>query len=243
MLKFRNLLKRVEKPKHIAIVTKGKTLWAIIHNTEIDKVYQKSFEIINSLLAEIVKQDIPVITFYLLATEIKDIKQFSTLTDALNTFFISITSKELIHKNRIKISVLGRWYDLPGRVVDSIKQAIEITKDYDNFFLNFCINYDGQEEILNAVKLISKQVQTGKIDPNFITKETIKDNIYSSYFIPPELIIINGYEKSTSGVLLWDSARSHIYFTNKLWPDFSKADLLAAIKDFEKTQKLLEKFK
>ena len=84
------------------------------------------------------------------------------------------------------------------------KQVIESTKDYDFFFTNFCINYSGHDEIVDACRLIARQVKAGKIDPNSISRETIKENLYSSYFIPPDLIIKNG-KATISGLLLWDS--------------------------------------
>ncbi|MBW2993613.1 undecaprenyl diphosphate synthase family protein, partial [Candidatus Woesearchaeota archaeon] len=139
-----------------------------------------------------------------------------------------------IHKNKIKISALGKWYDIPSRALDSIKETIAETKDYDTFFLNFCINYDGQAEIVDACKMIARQINANKLDVDSITKETIKDNIYASYFLPPDLLIKTGKKKTTSGILLWDSPNTEIFFTKKNWPDFSKSNLMSAVREFQK---------
>ncbi len=225
---------RLKLPKHIAIVTEGKTIWAKKHNVDIQEAYKKSFLIIRSTTLSAIKMDIPILTFYLLGPNMKDLEQFSILMDSLKDFFADISKRDFIHKSRVKVTVFGKWYDLPGRVVESIKKAVDETKDYDDFFVNFCINYSGHDEIIDAVKLIARQVKAGKIDVDAISSNMIKENIYSSYFLPPDLIIVNGLQKSIGGLLLWDSAKSQVYFTGQLWPDFDRTFFMDAIKDYQK---------
>jgi len=240
--KFRDILKKEEDdiiqfklPRHLALVTKGKHIYAEKHKITIEQVYQKSNIIILSTIASSVKLKIPITTFYLLSTDSRQLEHFSTVVDSLTEFFNDLANKELIHKNQIKASVFGKWYDLPGKFVDSIKNLIEKTKEYDSYFVNFCINYNGQEEIVDAVKLMSRQIKAGKLDPELINKEMIKENTYSSYFLPPDLVIING-SKRISDLLLWDSPNAKVYFTNKLWPDFDRIELMDAIKEYQKSE-------
>ena len=142
----------------------------------------------------------------------------------MSDFFDGISNSPVIQNNKVKVSIFGKWYNLPGKAVESIKKIIEGTKDYDGFFVNFCINYYGQEEIVDACKLIAKQVELGKIDSEMITKDTIKENIYSSYFLAPDIILIYGERKMT-GLLLWDSANSRIEFAGKSFMEFDEKDL------------------
>src|SRR3989338_5171483 len=200
-------------PRHIAIVTKGKHVYAEKHSKPIQQVYDKSNLIILSTIKEIVRLNIPIATFYLLSTRAKELPNFSDVTDSLADFFSSLCENNLVVNNKIKISFIGKWYDFPGKLVNSIKRVIDKTKDYDSFFVNFCINYDGQQEIVDAVKLIAMQIRAGKLDP--------------------DLIIING-SKRTSDLLLWDSSNAKVYFTNKLWPDFDKLELMDAIREYQK---------
>ena len=111
---------------------------------------------------------------------------------------------------------------------------LESTKDYDSFFVNFCINYNGQDEIVDACKILSMQVKTEKIGLDAISKDNIKDNLYTSDFLPPDLIIKNGIKQRFGGLLLWDSINASIYFTKKNFPDFDKDDFKDAINAFEK---------
>ena len=109
----------------------------------------------------------------------------------------------------------------------------EETRDYDQFFLNFCVNYDGQDEIVDACKLIGKKIQAEKMDPDSLSKDAIKENLYSSYFLPPELMIVMNGKKNLSGFLLWDSIQASIYFSDKNWSDFSANDMIKAIAQFQ----------
>ena len=97
------------------------------------------------------------------------------------------------------------------------------------FFVNLCINYDGQEELIDSFRIIARKIKSSTLDPDSITKEEIKENVYSSYFIPPDVIIITGKRKFFGGFLLWDSIKSKIYFSDILWPDIKIDDLISII--------------
>lgn len=239
--KFKALGKREinDNPRHIAITMHGVEKWAGGNKVSLEEASKKSFFIVRNTIRSQIKLDIPILTFYLLPESMKeDTEQFVQLINAAALFFNELPDSGLVKENRIKISVFGKWYSLPDRVIEPIKKTIEMTKDYDNFFVNFCINYSGQEEIVDACKLIARQVQAGKLDPDKVDKEMVKENIYSSYFLPPDLIIKNGLKKQ-SGLLLWDSVGSTIYFTGKGWPDFDRTVLMEAIAEFKKTIKIL----
>lgn len=225
----------IKVPRHIAITTDGVEKWALKNNISFEEAYKRNFLILKSTIKLQVKFKIPILTFYILDRNIdKESEAYPHVLDAIVDMFNDILKSDFMNENKIKISVLGKWYHLPGRVVDSIKKAIDGTKDYDGFFVNFCINYDGQEEIVDAIKILGMKIKSGRLDPDLIDKDSIKENLYTSYFLPPDLMIKNGSGKDTSGFLLWDSVNTKICFTNKLWPDFDKIEFIDAIKDFQK---------
>jgi len=237
--RFRLMLRLEEKEglkkklvKHIAITTEGIEFWAKKNNKTLEQSYKKSFVIIRDIISLIIRSNIPLITFYISPKEIKRDESFNIFVDELVSFLNNMKGSELLHKNKAKVSALGKWYDMPGKAVEAVKSIIDETKDYDCFFLNFCINYEGQEEIADACRLIARQIKADKIDVDSITKETIKENIYSSYFLPPDLIINNGLQRNNSGLLLWDSIYSEMHFTGKPFPDFTKQDFLNIIKKY-----------
>jgi len=197
-------------PKHLAFTTVGLKL-----NPE------KGFQVINQLINQQINHKIPVFTFHI--THRSD-PEPQTLT-ALTKFLESEELKNKINQHKIKITALGKWYSLPSQTLEAVKKIIDETKDYDNFFLNLCLNYSGQEEIVDSCKLIIKQIFANKLSESAITKETIKENIYTSYFIPPNIIIKSGTEQKQTSFLLWDSVGAKLHFTKKPFPEFTVEDL------------------
>ncbi len=214
-------------PKHIAIVVDGCEEYAEQKKKSLDEIYETEFLNIKNIIKISTKLDIPILTFH------SRNKVSGTEVDHLIKFFELILNWDFITENQVKISVLGKWYDLPERLLEPIKKIISETKDYDKFFVNFGINYSGKEEIVDACKLIAQQVKLDKITADKIDKATIKENIYSSYFLPPDLMIITGSKKTTGGLLLWDSSETKIHFSNVLWPNFGKDNFLKSIQKFQ----------
>ena len=165
---------------------------------------------------EFLKRKIPILTLNLPETDF----------DKLNRIIALISSWEKIHSEKIKVNFFGKWYDLAWRVVGEIKNLIDETKDYDGFFLNLCIAYDGQEEIVDACRLLAKQAKIEKISPDNISKTDIKDNIYTSAFMPPQKIFILGGRKSIGGFLLWDSEKADIIFLDKHFDNINTEEIL-----------------
>lgn len=226
------MLSSNDNPKHIALMVSGQML-AKTDLKSITEFYRKKFAKIRWIMDIQIRRNIPIMTVYVLSPSVKNSEHFSLIMDKLAEFFDGLKSNEEVQRNKVKISVLGKWYDLPGRVIDSIKAVIDETKDYDSFFLNLCINYDGREEVVDACKMVARKIQAGKFDPESIDKETIKDSIYSSYFLPPDLMIKTGKEKKLRGFLLWDATESHIYFSGKDWLQFNEKDFDRAVSDWK----------
>lgn len=215
---------------HVGIIIDGNLSWAKEHNQDLPKTFKRAFIILKEILDEQLKIGIPVLTIYTPFSKTNE--DFFVMIDSFVEFMNSLASQGFFDNNKIKVSVFGKWYDMPPRIVEPIKNLITTTKDYDKFFLNFCINYNGQEEIVDACKLLARQVKLGKIEPEAIDKSVIKENIYSS-FLPPDLVIITGKKPRTQSFLLWDSAHSNLYFTSVLWPDFTKKLFLEALKSIK----------
>lgn len=204
-------------PKHIALTVEH------VGNEDRQLLMEATASNFKSILQILVKLNIPIVSVYFHET---DSEFFSHL-------FQELYEWTFLNENQIKVSVVGKWYSLPAKCIDEVKSVLNLTKDYDRFFLNLCVSYDGQEEIVDACKLIAMQVKSGKLDPDKIDKTTIKENIYASYFLPPNLIITTGLSKQLRGFLLWDSAGSKVYFSNKNWLDFTRSDLLRGIEYFQ----------
>jgi len=214
------------KTNHIAFLCRGSAEWAIKKKKPVREGYLKAFENILELMKLQIKKNIPIMTFYVTPLSIERPDEYSVLIDEINLFFESLIKNDFIHKNKIKVSILGKWYNLPAKSIETIKNMIDSTKDYDSYFANFCISYDGQEEIVDSCKMIGRRIKLGKFDADSITKDTIKEDLYSSYFMPPNLIFVSGKKCTMDGFLLWDSVNSEIIFLKKNFPEVKISNIL-----------------
>jgi undecaprenyl diphosphate synthase len=221
---------------HVAITTNGVEEWRNKNNKDLEQSYVKAFDVIRGLINIQLKRKIRIMTFYVLGERKveKNSDEYKIFVRVMQKCLDKLLSNSIIADNQIKLSFIGRWYDLNSDVVETIKHAIDETKDYDNFFVNFCVNYNGHQEIVDAARLIARKVKVGKLDPEVITIETMKENLYTSNMMPPDLIIKNGRGNRVNGFLLWDSLNAHLYFSEKSFIEFSEEDLVKAIADREK---------
>ena len=140
---------------------------------------------------------------------------------------------EFVNENigvQTRVSILGQWYN--SDFVDIAKKMINSTEAFDQNFLNLLVKYDGQVEILSSIKVLIKKIALKKISLKELNLENVKESIYSSYFITPDVIIQTGKPRF-SGSFLWDSKSSCIYFTKKSWLEFSIADINKAKEFYE----------
>jgi len=210
---------------HVAITMHGTEKWILQHSAIEEYAFRKAFEKIRDIIIYQVNNKLRIVTFYV--QESKNSVMMKVMQEELD----KLLKESIIADNQVKLSFVGRWYALNNEIVETIKYAIDETKDYDNFFVNFCVNYSGQDEILEAVQLIARKVKADKLDPELVTKEIIKESLFTSNMMPPDIIIRNGSGKSLEGFLMWDSAHAHIYFSGKSFIDITAADIDAAIED------------
>ena len=142
-------------------------------------------------------------------------------------------SKRADTKN-IKVKVLGDISALSEKMQKSINRCMEKTKDNTGLTLNVAINYGGRDEIIKAVRKISKQVKEGNLQVEEITEETISNNLYTAGQPDPDLLIRTSGELRTSGFLPWQIVYSEFLFIDKNWPDFEEKDLDEAIEIYKK---------
>lgn len=141
-----------------------------------------------------------------------------------------IDNLEKYNKNNIKVKVIGQRERLPKSLQEAIKKTEEITKNNSNLFLNLAISYGGKWDILNAVKNIIKE----GIEPDKIDEKLFEEHLSTAELPMPDFIIRAGGEMRMSNFVLWQAAYSELYFSPKLWPDFTEKDLDIALEEFDK---------
>jgi tritrans,polycis-undecaprenyl-diphosphate synthase [geranylgeranyl-diphosphate specific] len=184
------------------------------------------------------KIGVKVLTIYALSSEnLKRSKEELAFHFGLHKKYLKdwLLDSDEFDNNKVRFRVLGRKELLPKDEQEIIEKAEEKTKDYSDLYLNVCIAYNGQDEIVDAVKKIIKK----GIDPEIITRETIKQNLYTYDLPVPDMMIKTGMnpEKRISAFLLYDIAYSELFFTPTLWPDFSTEELDRLIGEFNQRER------
>ena len=212
-------------PMHIAISTGGVKKWSRENKKDFSRTIKKHLALLDELIDMQLKYRNRVLTVHLSELEPEIIEESKE-------FFKHLINDERIKNNQMRVFIIGQWYELDSELSEVFKELMEKTKDYDKFFVNFCINYDGQEEVLSAIKLIVRKILAEKLKEEDLSNDVIKQNIYTSYFPPPQLIIETDWKYS--GLLLWDSKGTLIYFTKKPWLQFEKRYYEKAINFYNK---------
>ena len=139
--------------------------------------------------------------------------------------------------DRVKVKVIGRREDLSQAMNDQIDLVESLTADHDQFLLNIALSYGGRAEIIDAVKRIAGEVQSGDIQIEEIDEQRFSDYLYTVGVPDPDLIIRTSGEERLSGFLLWQSAYSELYFTEVYWPAFRMIDFWRAIRIYQQRER------
>lgn len=222
-------------PTHIAIIPDGNRRWAKKHQLEAWFGHKQGTEGLEKLLAVVIDLGIPHLSFWGSSKDNLKKRSKQEVAFLLKLFkerFLELSKSEVVHKNQIRINILGDWQEqFPEDVKASLNQAIENTKNYSKFFLNFFIAYSGTGEVLDAIKCIAERAR--KDLSLEIDKNLLKKCLLTCELPPVDLMIRTGGEPHLSdGFMMWDTADAQLYFLDKLWPDFDKNDFRIAIEDY-----------
>ncbi|MCL2688159.1 MAG: polyprenyl diphosphate synthase [Methanobrevibacter sp.] len=227
-------------PKHVAIIMDGNRRFSKIQgNINVVKGHEIGVDTLEKVLDWCIDLGIEIVTAYAFSTE--NFNRPEDEVEGLMNLFIKnfkrIVSHEKIHKNEVKVKVVGRIDLLPESVREAILEAEESTAHYNKRLFNLAIGYDGRLEIIDAIKKIVMEVEDGKIAIDKIDENLVSKNLYTAGLEDPNLIIRTSGEERLSGFLLWQSSYSELYFCDSLWPELRKTDFLRAIRDYQQRER------
>lgn len=222
-----------EVPCHLGIIMDGNRRWAKEKALPSIEGHRKGAEKVKQIAGYCKTKGIKVLTLYSFSTENWNRAQEEVdFLMRLGGIFLEKEIKEL-HADGAKLFVIGQKEKLPVSLQEKIGQAEDLTKNNRNLTLVFAISYGGRAEIAQAVKKMLQE----NISPDDVTEEKIGNHMYTSGLPDPDLIIRTSGEQRTSGFLLWQSAYSEWYFTEKYWPEFSEDDLDEALAEYARRQR------
>ena len=230
---FLEKLDKENLPKHIAITMDGNGRWAKTRGKFRVFGHENGVKAVRNTVEAAAELGIKYLTLYAFSTENWNRPKLEV--DALMTLLISTISKETktLMDNNIRLSAIGNLNDLPKNCQRELQEAIDKTKGNNRTTLILALSYSSKWEIINAIKQIVK---------DGISEDDINEEMFSQYLttkgVPnPELLIRTSGEQRISNFLLWQISYSELYFTEKLWPEFSKEDLYEAIFEFQQRER------
>ena len=229
-------LKPEKMPKHVAIIMDGNRRYSKIQgNMDVVKGHEIGVDTLEKVLDWSIELGIEIITAYAFSTENFNRPQHE-VEGLMNLFVINfkrLVTHEKIHKNEVKVQVVGRTELLPDNVKEAIEEAEKATEHYTKRLFNIAIGYDGRLEIVDSIKKIIEDVQAGKITIDDVDENLVSQNLYTAGLDDPNLIIRTSGEERLSGFLLWQSSYSELYFCETLWPELRKVDFIRAIRSYQ----------
>ena len=185
-------LKPEKMPKHVAIIMDGNRRFSKLQgNMDVVKGHEIGVDTLEKVLDWSIELGIEIITAYAFSTENFNRPQHE-VEGLMNLFVINfkrLVTHEKIHKNEVKVKVVGRTELLPDNVKEAILEAEEATKHYKKRLFNIAIGYDGRLEIIDSFKKIIKDVQDGKISIDDVNEDLVSKNLYTEGLDDPNLII------------------------------------------------------
>jgi undecaprenyl diphosphate synthase len=224
-------------PRHIAIIMDGNGRWARRRHLPRVAGHKAGVRAARSVIETCARLGIPALTLY--AFSVENWRRPKSEIDFLMRLLREYLRKELpvIHKNNIRLSVIGRPAQLPQEVRDDIAEAMRVTAGNSGMRLVVALNYGGRTELVDAFNAILDHVRHNGIDTFRVDEQTIAQHLYTAGLPDPDLLIRTSGEMRVSNFLLWQIAYAEIYVTETLWPDFTRARLLEALLDFQKRER------
>jgi undecaprenyl diphosphate synthase len=228
---------REKLPRHIAIIMDGNGRWAQKNAMRRVLGHKKGAEAVRNVVKTCRELGIRYLTLYAFSVEnwLRPEEEVKALTLLLENYLKE--ELEEMMDNDIRLTAIGDLEALAGGVKKVLYKAMEKTSENKGMFLNLALSYGGRDEIVDGVRKIVRDFKNGTIQETNITKDMLSRYLYLPELPDPDILIRTSGEYRLSNFLLWQLAYTELYFTDVLWPDFSREDLLEAIADYQRRER------
>ncbi|MDD6160346.1 MAG: isoprenyl transferase [Oscillospiraceae bacterium] len=220
-------------PRHVAIIMDGNGRWAKRRGLPRTAGHASGAETFRRIATYAKNIGLDYLTVYAFSTENwkRPREEVEAIMKLLEKYLCEAV--ESMARDRIKMAFFGDLSPLSPRLQALCRETEEISKGYEGFQANICLNYGGRDEIVRAARAYAADCLEGRADPNHLTEADFGAYMFSRGVPDPDLVIRPSGEVRISNFLLWQSAYAEFYFTDVLWPDFSEKELLKAIADYQ----------
>lgn len=224
-------------PRHVAIIMDGNGRWAKQHAMGRIRGHKKGAKAVKTPVTACREMGIQYLTLFAFSSE--NWGRPAAEVDALMSLLGDYLDKEAatLMKQKIRLTTIGETERLYAPVRAKLLEVMKMTELNDQMVLNLALSYGGRYEIMIAVKKMIADCQKGKLNVEDLDQDMMGHYLYTCNMPDPDLLIRTSGEYRISNFLLWQLAYTELYFTDVLWPDFSKNDLLKAITVYQKRER------
>jgi len=224
-------------PKHVAVIMDGNGRWAQKRRLSRINGHKNGVNSVRDVVEASAELGVKALTLYTFSTE--NWSRPKIEVDVLMSLLVNSLKKELkiLQKNQVKLQTIGNIERLPQKARKELKEVIEKTKKNTGLTLTLALNYGAKEEIVNAVKIISKKIVNNELEIEEIDEKIINSHLYTFTLPVVDFLIRTSGEKRISNFLLWQIAYAELHFTDVLWPDFGKEDFYEAILNYQRRER------
>lgn len=231
-------------PQHVAVILDGNRRFAETLGSASSAVgYELGAQKVSQFLDWCQQIRIPQVTLWVLSADNLDRpeSEIRPLLDVIEQEIVQIAARQRESRTPRRIRYLGQVDTLPPSLGQALRQAADLTSDFDDYFLNVAINYSGREEIIDAVRgfLVDYEAQGLSLGDAIrdVSPKQIASHLYLDGVPDPDLIIRTSGELRLSGFMLWQSVYSEFYFCDTYWPAFRQIDFLRAVRSFQQRRR------
>ena len=224
-------------PNHIAIIMDGNGRWAKQKNKSRDYGHKEGEKSVKKIVKACAELGVKNLTLFAFSTENWNRPKLEI--NFLMKLLLTSLNQELktLTKNNIRFKTIGNLEKLPKKLASYLINVTKKTQNNNRMTLTLALSYGAREEIVYAMQAIGDKVKNNLISLKNIDESVINQHLYTHYLPDVDLLIRTSGEKRISNFLLWQIAYAELYFTKKLWPDFSKEDLYKAIVNYQQRER------
>ena len=228
------MLMAENKVRHLGVIMDGNRRWAKKHMfTSVMRGHEKGLDAFMDTCTWCQDEGIPYLTVYAFSTENweRSREEVSSLFKLMGKFFRD--EIDTCINRDIRIKVIGDLSRLDDESMETVRKAESMTAHCRNLLVQIAISYGGRDEIVRAIKAYAGKAARGEVDPDSLTEKEFENYLDTAGVPDIDLVIRTGGNRRLSNFFPWQTVYSEIWFTDVLWPDFSKADMKAALDYYE----------
>jgi undecaprenyl diphosphate synthase len=224
-------------PRHIAVIMDGNGRWAKRRGLPRIAGHNEGVNSVRDIVEACAQIGVKYLTLYTFSTE--NWKRPQDEVSMLMRLLVKALrdERDKLHKNDVRLHVIGEFHLLPRDVADELRDAMEMMKNNTGLTLVLALSYSGRWDITNAFRMMYEDIRSGSLLKENISEETLGNYLSTKDIPDPDLLIRTSSEFRISNFLLWQLAYSEIYISDEFWPAFRRKNLYEAVRDFQKRER------